>query len=59
MVIELGEEPRGWGALPGGASGNPGSRFYANGFGEWAEGGYHELTRWTKPQSPIGSWVFE
>ena len=59
MVVELGEEPRGWGALPGGASGNPGSRYYDNGFGEWAEGRYHELTRWTKPQSPIGSWVFE
>ncbi|NJB86227.1 penicillin amidase [Lewinella marina] len=59
MVIELGEKPRGWGALPGGASGNPGSEYYDNGFEEWAEGRYHELTRWTKPEDPIGSWIFE
>ena len=59
MVIELGAEPRGWGALPGGASGNPGSRYYDNGFEEWAEGRYHELIRWTKPVEPIGSWLFE
>ena len=59
MVIELGAEPRGWGALPGGAAGNPGSRYYDNGFGEWVEGRYHELTRWTNPVEPIGSWIFE
>jgi penicillin amidase len=59
MVIELGREPRGWGALPGGAAGNPGSRYYDNGFEEWAEGRYHELTRWTAPVDPIGSWIFE
>ncbi|CAH1002346.1 Acyl-homoserine lactone acylase QuiP [Neolewinella maritima] len=59
MVIELGAEPRGWGALPGGASGNPGSRYYDNGFQEWNEGRYHELTRWSKPVDPIGSWIFE
>jgi penicillin amidase len=59
MVIELGKKPRGWGALPGGAAGNPGSRYYDNGFEEWAEGRYHELTRWTAPVDPIGSWIFE
>ncbi len=59
MVVELGKDPRGWGALPGGASGNPGSRFYDNGFEEWASGGYHELTRWKMPDHPIGSWIFE
>ena len=59
MVIELGEEPRGWGALPGGAAGNPGSAYYDNGFAEWEEGRYHELTRWKQPQQPIGSWIFE
>ncbi|WP_116126030.1 penicillin acylase family protein [Lewinella sp. IMCC34183] len=59
MVIELGENPRGWGALPGGASGNPGSEFYDDGFEEWAEGRYHELTRWSRPVEPIGSWIFE
>ena len=59
MVVELGDEPRGWGALPGGASGNPGSEFYDNGFEEWAEGRYHELTLARKPIEPIGSWIFE
>ncbi|MBB4080050.1 penicillin amidase [Lewinella aquimaris] len=59
MVVELGKEPRGWGALPGGASGNPGSKFYDNGFEEWEEGRYHELTRWQQPRNPIGSWIFE
>ena len=59
MVIELGDRPRGWGALPGGAAGNPGSKYYDNGFEEWAAGRYHELTRWSRPESPIGSWIFE
>ena len=59
MVIELGQEPRGWGALPGGAAGNPGSAYYDNGFEEWEEGRYHELARWRRPQEPIGSWIFE
>ncbi len=59
MVVELGERPRGWGALPGGASGNPGSEFYDNGFEEWAEGRYHELTLAKMPSNPIGSWIFE
>ncbi|MGB3801823.1 MAG: penicillin acylase family protein [Lewinella sp.] len=59
MVVELGERPRGWGALPGGASGNPGSTFYDNGFDEWAEGRYHELTLARMPVDPIGSWIFE
>ncbi|WP_116106843.1 penicillin acylase family protein [Lewinella sp. IMCC34191] len=59
MVVELGDSPRGWGALPGGASGNPGSEFYDNGFEEWAEGRYHELTLARMPVEPIGSWIFE
>ena len=59
MVVELGEKPRGWGALPGGASGNPGSRYYDNGFEEWAEGRYHELNLSRMPLEPIGSWIFE
>ena len=59
MVVELGDAPRGWGALPGGASGNPGSEFYDNGFEEWAEGRYHELNLNRMPVAPIGSWIFE
>ncbi|PPK85491.1 penicillin amidase [Neolewinella xylanilytica] len=59
MVVELGERPRAWGALPGGASGNPGSEYYDNGFEEWAGGRYHELTLAKRPIDPIGSWIFE
>lgn len=63
MVIELGPEPRGWGALPGGAAGNAGSEFYDNGFAEWAEGRYHELVRYSDAasarQAAIGSWTFQ
>ena len=43
MVVEMGPVVRAWGILPGGASGNPGSRFYDDGIGDWANGKIHEL----------------
>lgn len=43
MVVELGPEPIAWGSYPGGPSGNPGSRYYANGIQPWAAGQYHRL----------------
>ncbi len=43
MVVEMGPEVRAWGSIPGGASGNPGSRFYDNGINDWAEGAVTEL----------------
>ncbi|MBN2345109.1 MAG: penicillin acylase family protein [Candidatus Aminicenantes bacterium] len=43
MVVELGPVIRAWGVLPGGASGNPGSRFYDDGIRDWREGRVREL----------------
>jgi len=43
MVVELGEEIRAWGVIPGGQSGNPGSPYYDNLVDEWAEGEYVPL----------------
>lgn len=62
MVVELGETPRAWGALPGGASGSPASPFYDDGIAEWSNGRYHELTRWRDRaearQLAKGVWAF-
>ncbi|MHA4812481.1 penicillin acylase family protein [Flavitalea flava] len=38
MVVELGPVVKGYGILPGGQSGNPGSYFYDNLFSSWKEG---------------------
>ncbi|MEM1357141.1 MAG: penicillin acylase family protein [Bacteroidota bacterium] len=46
MVVELGPQPRAWGTLPGGASGDPASPYYDNGLDDWEQGRYHELIRW-------------
>jgi penicillin amidase len=43
MVVSLEKPIRAWGVLPGGASGNIGSAFYAKGIKEWSEGAYFEL----------------
>jgi len=43
MVVEMGPRARAWGILPGGASGNPGSRYYDDGIADWAAGKAHEL----------------
>lgn len=38
MIVELGDEVRAWTTYPGGQSGNPLSRWYANRVGRWMEG---------------------
>jgi penicillin amidase len=43
MVVELGPSVKGYGALPGGQSGNPGSYFYDNLFQLWRQGRLNEL----------------
>ncbi len=43
MVVEMGPVVRAWGILPGGASGNPGSRFYDNSIDDWVAGKAYEL----------------
>ncbi|MBD8490108.1 penicillin acylase family protein [Echinicola sp. CAU 1574] len=40
MLVELGENVKAQGIYPGGQSGNPGSRFYANMIDKWAKGEY-------------------
>lgn len=63
MVVELGDKPRAWGALPGGASGAPASAAYDNGVDDWANGRYHELIRWRDAEEAgrrsVGVWTFE
>ncbi len=43
MVVELGKQPKGYGILPGGQSGNPGSIYYDNSLNYWKEGKLMEL----------------
>jgi len=43
MVVELGPTVKGYGILPGGQSGNPGSYYYDNLLRNWQEGALHEL----------------
>jgi penicillin amidase len=38
MVVQLGQEIRGWGVYPGGQSGNPLSRWYADRIPTWVDG---------------------
>ncbi len=51
MVVEmLPSGPVGWGVLPGGQSGNPGSPLYDGSLDEWAEGNYHRLHLISNPE---------
>jgi penicillin amidase len=43
MVVELGAEVRAWGIMPGGPSGNPGSRYYDAGVDDWVAGKIYPL----------------
>lgn len=43
MVVELGDEPRGYGVYPGGQSGTPSSPFYDNMIDTWVKNEYFEL----------------
>ena len=43
MVVELGDEVKGWGIFPGGQSGHPASEFYDDMISDWADGKYAEL----------------
>jgi penicillin amidase len=43
MVVELGDEVKGWCVFPGGQSGNPGSPYYTSGIEKWSKGEYNEL----------------
>lgn len=43
MVVLLGEKPKAFGVIPGGQSGNPGSKFYDNQIATWEKGELNEL----------------
>lgn len=43
MVVALGDTPTAYGILPGGASGNPGSKFYDNQLESWINGTLKKL----------------
>lgn len=43
MIVELGDKPRGYGIIPGGQSGNPGSARYDDQIEKWVKGEYYEL----------------
>ncbi len=43
MVVELGENVKGWGVFPGGQSGNPGSKYYDLDVEKWRTGDYNQL----------------
>lgn len=49
MVVELGDQPKGYGVFPGGQSGNPLSRHYATGVQTWARGDYYDLPLYATP----------
>ncbi|WP_200980095.1 penicillin acylase family protein [Echinicola sp. 20G] len=48
MLVELGEDVKAQGIYPGGQSGNPGSRFYANMIDKWARGEYLNMSLYSK-----------
>lgn len=43
MVVQMGKEIEAYGVYPGGQSGNPGSKYYADFLSDWAEGKYYSL----------------
>ncbi len=43
MVVALGNEPTAFGVIPGGQSGNPGSKYYDNQLNTWEEGKLNPL----------------
>jgi penicillin G amidase len=43
MVVQMGKEIEAYGVFPGGQSGNPGSKYYANFLQHWVDGKYYRL----------------
>lgn len=50
MIISLTEKTEAYGVYPGGQSGNPGSKYYANFIDNWAAGKYYSLWLMTKDE---------
>ncbi|MCH2046185.1 MAG: penicillin acylase family protein, partial [Saprospiraceae bacterium] len=49
MVVHLDKVTEAYGIYPGGQSGNPGSKFYADMIKKWEKGDYHRLLYMNKP----------
>jgi penicillin amidase len=49
MVVELGDQVQAWATYPGGQSGNPSSRWYADRIPQWVAG---ELVSVHLPRTP-------
>jgi penicillin amidase len=43
MVVQMGKEIEAYGVYPGGQSGNPGSKYYADLLQDWTDGKYYKL----------------
>ena len=43
MIVQMGKEIEAYGVYPGGQSGNPGSKYYADYLQHWVEGKYYKL----------------
>jgi len=43
MIVQMGKEIEAYGVYPGGQSGNPGSKYYADFLDSWVEGKYYRL----------------
>ncbi len=63
MIVELGKSGfEAYGVYPGGQSGNPGSPYYDNMIGQWAEGKYNKLQVMSSPADKkvkaLSVWTF-
>ncbi len=43
LIVELGKNPKAWGVIAGGTSGNPASPYYRSNVNAWLKGEYYEL----------------
>ena len=62
LIVELDPEgPKGWGILPGGQSGNPGSMWYTNMTEPWVQGEYIDLDLYydQKNDNPLHTTTFK
>lgn len=57
MVVQMNDVPEGYGVYPGGQSGNPGSKYYADFIDKWAKGEYYKLTFTGNGQAPAAATV--
>ncbi len=62
MVVELADTVQAWGIYPGGASGNPGSKWYDHMVDDWVAGKYYRLRFWKRPDEDPShvttTWLF-